>query len=184
MTNHRKVALLDVDGVVADFTGHLLKLVGSVLTTEDVNVWQVLDLLSSSEKKQANKILNEPDFWISQPVLDGAREGVAKLGEHFDIYWATSPWIGCIGWDDARRGWLKKHFDVEHDRVAILSCKHICAADLFIDDRDTNIEKWSARNKGSAFLFDAPYNRQVAHPRMTWDSDIDAIIKSVLIRTA
>lgn len=169
---------MDVDGVVANFTGHLLNIIGSELTPADVTVWQVLDLLKPSEKKEATAILNEPEFWRSQPVIEGAQDGIAQIKKHHEIFWVTSPWIGCEGWEAARRWWLKDNFGVDHKHVAPLASKYIVVGDFIVDDKASHVDEWLEHHDGQGFLFDAPYNQDSKLQRMNWNDIPDPLIHS------
>jgi 5'(3')-deoxyribonucleotidase len=171
-------AVLDVDGVVANFIGHLLTTIRAEITPEDVTVWDVFGLLSPAKRRTAVEVLACPDFWRTQPVLPLALEAVAEIERHYDVYWATSPWLDCSEWDHVRRAWLKTHFDAPSERVAVLSCKYLITADLFIDDRPSHVEDWKAwhPHTGLGLLFDAPYNRDSSLTRVAWANVIDGCL--------
>ena len=163
-------ALLDVDGVVADFSSSILQAVGSKLSPQDHQQWDVMEFLTPDEKSRAREALSDIDFWLNLPLKDMAKQGVEKLRDlGFQIVWVTSPWTSCLGWDTARRSWLSRNFG--DDPVVITADKEHVDGDVFIDDKVENVEKWSrAHPDKRAFLFDAPYNRDSDLPRVSWDT--------------
>lgn len=157
----RKRLILDVDGVVADFTGELLRTVGSSLTVEDVKVWQVFDLLTEGQVEVGEEALATPEWWQNQPVLPGALLAVEHLASQYEIFWTTSPWWSCVGWETARRNWLRNHFDADPRHVVITSYKGIIGGDAIVDDKPSNVETWLTYNPDKpGILFGAPYNRR------------------------
>jgi len=164
----QKRALLDVDGVVADFVGHVIALTGSPITREDVLEWDIFSILGPL-KKEGLALMEDPHFWETLPLIEGAVQGVGKLAKTHELFWVTSPWPTCKGWDVARRGWLKKHFDVDPKHVVITSSKFLCTGDMFIDDHVDNVRDWVKYHPaGRALLFDAPYNQGGAYERFKW----------------
>lgn len=162
-----KTILIDVDGVVADFTGDLLRAVDSDLTPDDITSWDIFDLLGDGAER-ARDICRQDDFWRGLSVLPGAYEAVEKLQRDNEIFWVTSPWWSCRTWEHARREWLRRHFGTKPNNVITTSAKHMVCGDVFIDDKPQHVERWAARHPGVAWLYDQPYNRDVSLRRMTW----------------
>jgi 5'(3')-deoxyribonucleotidase len=168
--------VMDVDGVVADFTNYLITCVGSSLRFTDVTRWQVLDLLTPTQKREAEALLETSAWWETQPLMPGAVAGVAQLRDAgHDLVWATAPWLSCEGWDVARRTWLEDRLGVPHKDVVICSRKELVWGEALVDDKVANVESWAkefagARAAGWAkpFLFDAPYNQESSFPRFSW----------------
>lgn len=157
--------LIDCDGVLADFSAHVIECSGSTLTPAEVTQWDIFSLIGERGGEQLKKktllMMDDPEFWRTLPLMDGAAEGVARIKEEgHDIYWVTSPWGTCSGWDVARRAWLKANFEWSStDHVVITSAKYVCLGDVFIDDHIKNVEKWAQWHpSGRALLMKAPYN--------------------------
>lgn len=158
----RKRLILDCDGPAADFTGALLQSVESTLTVDDITDWYVFERLTISQEAVARKVCEDPDWWRNLPVIPGSQDAVAQLSQSYEILWATSPWWSCVGWDHARRGWLKEHFGAHSDEVAIISNKSFLGGDVLIDDKPEHIEKWTARNPYSmGILYGLPHNQSI-----------------------
>lgn len=166
-------ALIDVDGVVANFSEHLLGRVGSSATFDDVTEWDIFSLIERKDgperKKVALQMMEDPEFWASLPVMEGAIEGVNIIKETMEVFWVTSPWPTCQGWDIARRTWLNTHFGADPKHVIITASKFVCVGDMFIDDHVDNVEKWQQHHPDKmALLYDAPYNKGEKHVRFSW----------------
>lgn len=158
--------LLDCDGVLADFTGHLLYAIGSRLTSADVDRWDVLELLDREGLRSAAKAeLATPSWWRAQPLMPGARDLIRALVDaQADVVIVTSPWISCVGWESARRDWVRMAwFEVGAIRapeVIVTSRKELVDGAVFVDDKTEHVEAWAAsRPDRPAWLFDAPHNR-------------------------
>jgi len=178
-----RIALLDVDGVVADFTGTLLRTLGSSLTPADITEYDIFRLLGD-QREQAYAICQDEEFWRRLDVIPGAAEGVEKLrSEGYSVYWVTSPWYTCKGWYLARGAWLKEHFGTPYRHMLPLSEKAMVDGDVFIDDRpDMVVAWWARRGDGVSLLYDQPYNEKIDFvvefaptlPRFTWAGYRDA----------
>ncbi len=162
--------LMDCDGPAADFTGHLLRSIGSSLTLADITDWDVFGFLEEEQKKDAYRLLRESFFWRELPVVDGAREKIKAIKQAgHDIYWVTTSWPGCRTWASDREKWLKDHFGAHYTRVVVCADKKVVAGDVIIDDKPENLEPWAEEHKaGRALLFDAPYNKDSKMERVSW----------------
>lgn len=158
--------LLDVDGVLADFAGHLLSTIGSKLTAEDIDRWDIFSLLDAEGLRGAAlDVLKRPDWWASQPPMPGARQFVHALAcEGLDVVLVTSPWLSCVGWETARREWARALWRSVGapmpPEVIVTNRKELVAGAVFIDDKPEHVAAWdrASGRRGAAFVFDAPYN--------------------------
>lgn len=158
---------LDVDGVVAAFIEHILATSGSTTKFEEIVSWDFLSHIDEVARPKAKQLLLQPDWWLTIPVIAGAEKSVDQLRSvGCEIVWCTAPWRSCIGWETARREWLKRKFDVAPDEVLIGERKEIIAADLLIDDKPETVAKFNSSKRrvfgAEAWLFSAPWNKKVA----------------------
>jgi 5'(3')-deoxyribonucleotidase len=162
--------LCDVDNVVADFTGGVIKASGTSKKREDFNVWDVRKVLSKEEWKRAEEAMGHPGFFLNLELVDGAKNKVRELkARGLEFIWVTAPWEGCTEWDSARRFWIRENFGSD-DAVIITKDKEHIEGDIFLDDKPENVEKWLKAHKDKqAFIYDAPYNQGYdLVPRVTW----------------
>lgn len=153
--------LIDVDGVCANFTDHLLRAVGSKLTLADIVDWDIFSYLSAEKKRVAEEVLSHAAFWLTQPVIPGAVSAVhaIRAADH-EVLFVTSAWENCREWAWARKVWLKRIMGAHYRDVIICSRKEFVVGDVIIDDRTDHVENWSSRHpEGLALLYGAPYNK-------------------------
>lgn len=156
-----KTFLIDVDGVCADFTGHLLSQIDTHLKPEDITDWNIFGFMTPEEKQRAETLLRGPSFWKQQPVLPGAYEAVDLIRTRgHKVLFVTSPWPSCTKWGHSRAWWLKRNMATPSSDVIICSQKeHVCG-DVFIDDKPEHVEHWKRYHPdGMSLLFKQPYNK-------------------------
>lgn len=153
--------LLDIDGVCADWRGHLLRTARSGKRPADVIHWDIFALLTVRQRLKAERALEGRTFWDTIPAVDGAVEGVdAILEAGHQIVVATSPWWSCPEWSGARYEWIKRHPGIHPRDVVIGHRKDLIRGSILLDDKPSTIDAWAKANPdGQAWLFDAPYNR-------------------------
>lgn len=165
--------LLDVDGVLGDFSNHLLRSVGSKLTLADVTQWDIFALLEPEGLKGAAlDLLKDPAWWARMPTMPGVEDLIdALLAEEAEVVCATSPWLSCVGWETARRDWIRKVWmecgasRSQVPEAIVAGAKHHVRGAVLVDDKPEHVESWARVNPGrTAYLFDAPYNQAAVDP--------------------
>jgi 5'(3')-deoxyribonucleotidase len=184
--------LLDVDGVLAEFTHHLCDQIAQHCEKPNPGSFSEWDFIAAhlddNQKKVAEGILSDASFWASQPLVPGAQEAVERfVRAGHDVHIVTSPWLSCQTWADTRMTWLFKNLGIKSKSVHIASSKHIYNGDIFVDDKIDHVRAWKHEQtinemyERQAFLFDAPYNRCMQwHPRLcgwTDHSTLDLIMR-------
>jgi 5'(3')-deoxyribonucleotidase len=199
---------LDVDGVLADLVQGTLDEVaachrgdrlprpsamtkGGVAGTNyvspaknDITQWDFKDSMPAQYSliKEAWLV---PDFWAELPCIPRAAELVADVvAAGHNIFFITSPYESCNGWEKARRTWLRESFgglgtpamggSAWTDRRVIFApsaeCKAKVHVDVFVDDKPANVTTWwrywnhdaktaNAFPENYGLLFDAYYNQ-------------------------
>lgn len=156
---------LDIDGVLANFSGHLLELVGASEHTP--RHWNDPIIRAGFDKIKGDK-----DFWLSIPPLIHGDE------LHFEpACYITARSIGA----EISKQWLDKYgfptapvyaLGTGESKVAVAKEANL---DLFIDD---SYENFQELNKAgiNTYLFSASYNRKydVGSKRIEKLSDINA----------
>lgn len=167
MRGRRPIALVDVDGVLADFVKDYLELVAVVtgrrypaeqVTHFDIGVSLGLTTAQAAAVKRA--LGDCRNFAADLEPYAGAIEGMAALRSVADVYIVTSPWNSNPTWTYDREGWLKRNFDIPHMDVIHGSAKHLIDGDLFIDDKTSAVVAWQlAHPLGHGVQWQTPYNR-------------------------
>ncbi len=171
-------ALVDVDGVLSNFRKHVLDTVpgGTQMTVDDVTDYDVFSMLGDPGEEMQKTLLRDPEWWRAIPVNSLANAGIVELRTRVDeLFFVTSPWWNCPGWEHARRAWLSDWFDAKNREVIPTSSKHIVNGQWFLDDRPEHVKAWieeqvKLRPIVRAYLYDAPYNRDASgfYGRFTW----------------
>jgi 5'(3')-deoxyribonucleotidase len=111
------------------------------------------------------------DWCLNLPVYPGAQNGVAALVAVADVYIVTTS-MGTRGWEEERRAWLWRHFEIDYKRVIFASAKYVCAGQYLIDDRSSHLIEWTSHHtNGRGILWRTPYNRTEEFYQTTnsWD---------------
>jgi 5'(3')-deoxyribonucleotidase len=157
MAKKQPVIYLDMDGVIADFFGGVEKMYG-------VKHWKELTSVKTGGELKQEVIdrITGSDFFSTLPKFPSA-DGLIQLiksatGGKFSIL--TSPLIGDHENSAAQKKvWISKNIE-QPDEVIVSGRKEKYAkqkdgtANILIDDRPVNIERWEARG-GFGILYQA-----------------------------
>lgn len=193
----RPSILVDVDGVLADFTKAALDLVHQVTGRQykpsDVRTWEVFDSIPEPEaKKEVYGLLKGRGGCMGIPVYEGAKEEFTKLRELADVVVVTSPFVGSEAWAHERELWLYAHFGIKPKDIIHAHKKERIHGNLFLDDKPEHIKDWlgywvlSRRDTsclGIVWETDRTINEPVpigAHVAKSWD-DVRRLVR---IRTS
>ena len=120
-----------MDGVIADFTGGILKL-NSLLTMTPENY----DL---EEDEVNNIVLNTPLFFQTLPPLGNGIDAVKELMEYYDVHFCSTPMDSVLHSYSGKKQWLNDHFgDKAHKKLILTHRKDWVIGDYLIDDRTKN----------------------------------------------
>ncbi len=177
---------MDVDGPGAKFTAPLLALLRQHDPTtpleSEIRFHDYIHLQFTPKlRKLTYKILKDYKWWAAQPPEDGAQEAIALIRSHgHEIAWCTSPWESCFGWDQARRDWIRKHFNAKDDPIMTGTKKHVVHGQVMVDDRPDNLASWSkAHPQSTTFLYAVTGN--IEHPfRYTWTDGLAHLVLDAL----
>lgn len=158
--NARWIAV-DVDGVLAAHVPHVLPILKRDFDVE-VSLGQVTTLDFPVRDTTFGAIIRSaqksPDFVLTTPIIEGARDAMQRLSMSYAIAIVTSRPVEAIS---STREWLGLH-DIRYDYFANLADggKHFTAmtCDLLIDDYKLNIVEFLRNTNGSAILFSQPWN--------------------------
>jgi len=157
MTEKRPVIYLDMDGVIADFFGGVEQMYG-------VKHWKELTSVKTGGdlKQEVIDRITGSDFFATLPKFPTADSLIQLIksatGGRFSIL--TSPLIGDHENSAAQKKvWIAKNIE-QPDEVIVSGRKEKWAkqkdgtANILIDDRPVNIERWQARG-GFGILYQA-----------------------------
>ncbi len=166
------IILTDVDGVLADFVGHIQSRAG---VQSDIKEMDLRDSLTDTELLQVRMVAKKPGFCASMPWYPGAKNFFQDLMRLGHVYAVTSPWHSDT-WASERRDWLHEG-GLHPNRV--ISCpatsKPLIQGDVLVEDHPETAYDWLEVNKDSfVVLRDLPWNgpdtktfqAKGDHPRM------------------
>jgi len=154
--------LVDMDGVVYDWTGIYLRLYrelsGEELPLDFRWEWHFMRQLPNTKAKSA--ITKSSRLWTEGVAYPGAIVALRELCLTHDTYIATQPGPRPDIAVPGKVAWLKRTapwFDVE--RLICIKHKHLLQADTLIDDRPINLLSWKETNpRGVPLLMARPWN--------------------------
>jgi 5'(3')-deoxyribonucleotidase len=160
--------LLDVDGVIADFTGKVLseieRILGRYYEPHQVTQWSIKDALGLSDrdwKRVVDEVICREGFAYFLDPYPGAVAAVKELAADH-VYFVTSPWHSSETWCHDRTEWLCKHFGQAQGRKVIhTGHKHLVDGDVLVDDKPETVFEWARVNvRRVGVLWDRPYNQR------------------------
>lgn len=171
----KKIVLLDVDDVLADFKSPILASLNRLAqrekyTRKSFPTWDLFNKLTEQECIHAYRQIKQEGFCERLCVMPGAQDAVGlmrTLGA--DVHFVTSPWVSSRFWHYERHHWLKKHFDADHDHIHQSAGKHLFDGDVFVDDKVQNVVAWHTEQRrksrnGVGVVWDNEHNQLDAAP--------------------
>jgi len=183
---NRPRVILDVDGVVADFVGHTLTLLGELAPPggrDAFTSWDMVSVMSPEARAVCAHGWRQPGWCASMPTLPDAQNAVDRLSLRADVVWATAPMTNAPHWMHERAGWLERVFAADPRSIVFTHDKAHVWGDVFVDDKPENVDGWADTHRdGIALLWTAPYNREWTsrHPNARRVIRWSDVIRSVL----
>lgn len=170
---------LDLDGVVADYPRGFADFLGKKFGVDPLSLstptkWSVAECphypmvedLEHYFELHAEAVRNA--MFATMPAYGGAAESIARLRRQ-GVYVRIITHRFITGTDKAQvmadtGDWLKL-WNIEYDDICFVKDKSAVGCDLLIDDSPANLEAYRDANLRYV-IFDQPYNRHVAGPRV------------------
>ena len=167
----KKIILIDMDGVVADFSAKLLKTAkergyGEV-DPSNVKSFKIHDEFPEKFHEGINNIISERGFYRDLKPIDGAIEGIQEMMEYsfFEVFFCTSPWNTSETCIRDKQNWLSQYFGKKIlKRLVVTNDKTLVRGDYLIDDKPT-IKGVFDNPTWEQILFSQPYNEKVIGKR-------------------
>jgi 5'(3')-deoxyribonucleotidase len=170
-----KTIAIDMDGVLVDlyptWVQRYNKATGSDLKPAELTTWDLRNHIPEENVGMMMELLFEEDLFSDLPVIDGAKEAIARLEElGFKIIILTHAWDNNINILSGKVKWLKKHFPQLLDDAIFCKNKSFVHTEFIVDDAVHHISGHPANH---AFLMKASHNKS----QHTWETIIKAIEK-------
>lgn len=168
-----------MDGVIADVETHLLEkyeLRSGISLTKQQIIGRNDDTLFP--ENLLVEFLNEPHFFRTVPVMDGAVEALRKLSQNFEIYIVSAATEFPLSFGE-KLAWLNEHFSfVTWHNIVFCGKKSIIKTDYMVDDMCKNLDHCL----GKRLLFTAFHNHDVKHHQRfdDWDSILEFFESEVI----
>ena len=168
--------LVDLDDVLADWNGHLDKLMDNHPSLHDVprkaeRVSWDWDEVTDEQYALLRAIMDEPHFYQMLLPLPGAQEGVAALeASGAEVFLVSSPLLTNHGCPSEKYEWVREYFGPSlAQRLILTHDKTVIHGDVLIDDKP-KITGANVRPSWRRIIFDQPWNQGVAGVRLSsWD---------------
>lgn len=165
------IILLDMDGVIADITGEImrqwsLKYPDDPLPDESMLAGFSVD---AEINEKVSAITHAPGFFADLKPLPGALEAIDKmLARDIEVSILTSAGITYPHAASEKYQWVADTFDsTMHSRLIITPSKYLVRGDILIDDMPYHYKEHEAQ--WHHYLFDAAYNQHDdTKPRLNW----------------
>ena len=167
--------LIDQDNVLSDFeTGFRQAWTAKghdqpALPPEQRRNFHLMDDYPAHLAAEVEAIYNTPGFFRDMPPMPGALDGIRAMREAgHEVRICTSPLMKYRHCVTEKYEWVEQHLGAEFVRLVILTRdKTLVHGDILVDDKPqvtgAHVPSWRH------VLYDQPYNRHVAAPRMTWN---------------
>ncbi len=171
---------VDMDEVLADFSGHLLEIMneklGTRYTKEDTNGKFVFELFPEHEELM-REIVHSDQFFRGLPVIEGSQDALERLSEHYEIMIATAAMYIPESFQ-AKYDWLKAYFPfLNYELFNFCGDKSTIRADYLIDDSPKQL----ARFGEGGVMFTAARNIEEDYPvRCTGWEEVEAYFMNEL----
>jgi 5'(3')-deoxyribonucleotidase len=164
----KPVFLLDVDEVLADFSGPAARVMSSVLgrpwtiAEAPTDEWDMFSVLTEDQYRVVSAIIDAPGWCSEIKPLPGSREFVDRLRVMCRVFPVTAPRLFAEQWTYERAMWLQKHFDFDPEDVVHTHAKYLVDGDFLLDDKPHFVEEWVARHPaGVGMLWSTPHNARL-----------------------
>ena len=155
----KKIFLLDLDGVIANFVAGSIEACELPITEDEVRQWNYYEPYMTRYEFW-RRIHEQKYFWEDLPVYPGSYELVDHLGSRGDVIYCTDP-SGDVDAATGKIKWLVRNgfMGPGGNNYVLTHHKHLLAGPgvVLIDDYPANVERF-IQHGGEALLFDRPWN--------------------------
>lgn len=172
----KKTVLIDMDGVICDYTGRILDLATKRFNlpryaAKHVGEFYTERVFPKNYQKLVDELSLEKGFFLKLKPLPFAKKAVEQLlaDTRFSVWICSAPKKTSPYCHSEKFLWLRNHFGQGvAERLILTRDKTLVRGDYLIDDKPT-IEGENPTPSWKHVIFDQPYNRTVmGAKRLTW----------------
>ena len=174
----KKVLLIDMDGVVADFELGFLQAFRSKYPSEpyipipERTVFKIKDQYPEELKPKVRSIIEAPGFYRNLPMIKGSKSTIMEMYDMgLNFYFCSSPlskYKNCVL---EKYEWIEEQFGSNFtDKIILTRDKTVVQGDLLIDDKP-EITGALEEPSWEHILYISPYNKNVeGKRRLSWEN--------------
>lgn len=180
----RSTVLVDMDGVLADFDGHLLDITTDLAWPDGFTRLHQTQRYSTNhlpkaDRSEARKRINTPGFFADLPPVHGAREGMEQLIDLANVWVVSKPLEANPTCRDDKARWLAEHIGDGWERRLILAPdKSMVRGDVLLDDAPK--PEWLLRAEWVPVIYPWAFNGEHSLwgdiPSWRWGDDFEDLI--------
>jgi len=167
--------LIDMDGVLADFEGHLMQQWRTLypntfdLAREERTTFYVTRQFPKEYRDKLFQLMYAQEFFANLPAIPGGREALEEMKAlGWEVFLCSSPLYGNRTGASEKFAWVERHLGRDWwGKLILAPDKTVVHGDILIDDRP-KIEG-AAAPSWEHVIYDQPYNRSAnGKRRLTW----------------
>jgi 5'(3')-deoxyribonucleotidase len=174
----KPIIYVDMDGVIANWVGRVLEVMGSPLKDHDIDTWDVEGKIGVTREQLWGKIQGA-EFWENLDPYPWFRELWAAVEVHGRPVILSSPGP-APGAAAGKVAWLHKHLGPDFNDWVLTNRKHYVTkpGQILIDDSDRNCSQWD-RHEGRSILFPQYWNSYAPIRRAAKFDPVDYVITMI-----
>lgn len=160
------IALIDMDGTVADFDSAMSQKLAELASPEETSVEYTDANLPKWLKARERLIKNQPGFWRNLPRLEiGFRVLQELKAAGFELHVLTKGPKYAYNAFTEKREWCAEH--LPDLKVTISDDKSLVYGRILFDDWVPYVQTWlKVRPRGLVIMVDHPHNQGFEHPQV------------------
>lgn len=134
----KKIILIDMDNVLANFTKSFIKEIDDNNWERGGNIGMYITIKNDENLEKNKKIFNKKNFFLDFEPISGAIANVKEIikDDRFEVFFCSSPatfYKYCVS---EKYQWIEKYFGFEMTkRVILTKDKTLIGGDYLIDDK-------------------------------------------------
>lgn len=176
--DEKPIALIDMDGTLADYTGAVMAGLEKIRSGEDLHWTPEDEDTHPWLKERIRMIKRQPNFWLDlEPLLNGFIITGMLIEEGYELHiLSRGPYNLPEAWDQKFR-WCRKYLPTA--KITITHDKSLVYGRILVDDWPDYVVPWlEHRPRGLVIMPAQPWNENFQHPNVIrFDGSDESIAK-------